>query len=1045
MSSSFSPSFVLAKDNPIEKNNTPKIRQYSSYYYPIRFGQQLNYKSVDDETRNADLTDLRPSGVDPTSKTASDKPCMPCGHKLNGRNLIVCIDGASNQFGEKNTNVIELYNLILKNEDDNQRTWYNSGIGTYARPSWKSLSYYKKVLYHKIDLAIGWDFKRIVLGAYRWLSDNYEKDDCIFLFGFSRGAFQVRVLSAMIEKVGLVYRGAEMQIPFAYELYVNPKSGERPASDVGDTDGQEDNMTMAARFKNAFSNENVKVHFVGAWDTVSSIAIARGKSMFPGTVDGMTHVCYFRHALALDERRVKFLPEYAYGGSAKPLEPINNTRGNTSSNEEVWFSGTHSDIGGGSVKNAAMDRARPPLRWMVFEAGAAGLRTARFERELLAYEQINIIKSLTWPWLFFEICPLKRLTFTRKENGLPEMTRWPHLGKGRKIHRGQKIHTSLVRARGSTAENYIPQARPFDNDPSFWDMLRDEGKEPTANVSEWLELDLDEERKLAVEKQVTEGEGDAPEAVYRNAIEALHQEPTLENKYLLLQTTMQVLKRSSRDDLDFKLSLSSQIRPLLSDLFCYNSEYRRTALDFVVLFTNFVNIVQLKGDYFSSCAISPDETRIASVTGTVDGNVRIWDAETGCPVGEPLGKHYDWVWSVAFSPDGRRMVSGSEDTTVRIWDAETGSPVGEPLRGHNNWVSSVAFSPNGRRIASCSFDKTVRIWDAETGSPVGEPLRGHEYWVNCVAFSPDGARIVSGSDDRTVWIWDAETGSPVGEPLRGHVNYVWSVAFSPDGTRIVSGSEDRTVRIWDAETGSPVGQPLEGHNDWVTSVAFSPDGTRIVSGSGDRTVRIWDTEAGSPVGEPLRGHTGCIQFVAFSRDIDYGKITLVDQLLRQSGTIKQLTATEQLLFTPPSSSSSSSTSTITSDSRLDDASCTPTTSNARVVLSRCTGVIYNDNLINIVDPPGHADIEGTDDPEVGLVKALGRGFKLVVLNKADRETSRPAQVESDLFDLFATLRETDEQADYPLLYASKQGWARDTLPTPSTDLASTEMTMTPLS
>ena len=62
-------------------------------------------------------------------------------------------------------------------------------------------------------------------------------------------------------------------------------------------------------------------------DTVSSIGIARGKSMLPGTVEGMTHVCHFRHALALDERRVKFLPEYAYGGSAKPLKPIDRTRG----------------------------------------------------------------------------------------------------------------------------------------------------------------------------------------------------------------------------------------------------------------------------------------------------------------------------------------------------------------------------------------------------------------------------------------------------------------------------------------------------------------------------------------------------------------------------------------------------------------------------------------------------------------------------------------------------------------------------------------------
>ena len=79
--------------------------------------------------------------------------------------------------------------------------------------------------------------------------------------------------------------------------------------------------------------------------------------------------------------------------------------------------------GGGNVRNLDMDKTRPSLRWMVFEAGAAGLRTVLFTRKLEDHEQINILESLTWPWLFFEICPFKRLVFTRKENGLPKTTR----------------------------------------------------------------------------------------------------------------------------------------------------------------------------------------------------------------------------------------------------------------------------------------------------------------------------------------------------------------------------------------------------------------------------------------------------------------------------------------------------------------------------------------------------------------------------------------------------------------------------------------------
>ena len=106
-------------------------------------------------------------------------------------------------------------------------------------------------------------------------------------------------------------------------------------------------------------------------------------------------------------------------------------------------------------------------------------------------------------------------------------------------------------------------------------------------------------------------------------------------------------------------------------------------------------------------------------------------------------------------------------------------------------VNSVAFSPDGQRIVSGSWDQTLKIWDANTGKEL-QTLKGHTWWVHSVAFSPDGQRIVSGSEDKTVKIWDANNGKEL-QTLTGHTGAVWSVTFSPDGKRIVSSKPGDTM------------------------------------------------------------------------------------------------------------------------------------------------------------------------------------------------------------------------------------------------------------
>ena len=213
-------------------------------------------------------------------------------------------------------------------------------------------------------------------------------------------------------------------------------------------------------------------------------------------------------------------------------------------------------------------------------------------------------------------------------------------------------------------------------------------------------------------------------------------------------------------------------------------------------------------------------------------------------MGNPLKGHTFSVNSVAFSPDGKYIVSGSSDHTIQVWDAQTGSQLGNPFKGHTHSVWSVAFSPDGRYIVSGSWDYTIRVWDAQTGGQMGNPLKGHTSFICSVAFSPDGRYIVSGSYDYTIRIWDAQTGGQVGDPLKGHTAYVRSVAFSPDGRHIVSGSDDQTIQIWDAWTVTgQVGNLFKGHIlGSVLSVAFSPNGRYIVpSDTYDETIEeVWD-------------------------------------------------------------------------------------------------------------------------------------------------------------------------------------------------------------
>jgi hypothetical protein len=187
------------------------------------------------------------------------------------------------------------------------------------------------------------------------------------------------------------------------------------------------------------------------------------------------------------------------------------------------------------------------------------------------------------------------------------------------------------------------------------------------------------------------------------------------------------------------------------------------------------------------------------------------------------------IFSMAFSPDGRRLASGGDDRVVRAWDLERPDTPPRELRGHTDWVRAVAFSPDGRRLASGGDDGVVRAWDLDRPDTPPRELRGNTGGVNTVAFSPDGRRLASGGDDRVVRAWDLDRPDTPPRELRGHTGGVYAVAFSPDGRRLASGGSDGVVRAWDLDRPDTPPRELRGHTGGVIAVAFSPDGGSIYS------------------------------------------------------------------------------------------------------------------------------------------------------------------------------------------------------------------------
>ncbi|OHE92823.1 hypothetical protein CORC01_11901 [Colletotrichum orchidophilum] len=328
------------------------------------------------------------------------------------RKLVLCFDGTGNSFtgSGSDTNVVKLLRMLDRN-DKHQYHYYQTGIGTYdvddtsVNKGWAGEM--RSNISQKIDMGFGTTFDAHVIAGYRFLMRYYETGDRIYIFGFSRGAFTARFLARMVNTVGLLCKGNEEMVPFAYKLYQNhlanvkksEKNSEGGATNTSDvpvaqvtkanTNGTYGTMetpvsppdtpineafpnavtspgdvspkstgrkvrrgkrneieafskTFCRKEESDHGKDNIKVFFLGMWDCVNSVKVLEQAGDKPASVKGTA--TFVRHAVAVDEFRVKFKPALLAQDVTKPSKKRHN---HVEDIKEVWFPGNHGDVGGG--------------------------------------------------------------------------------------------------------------------------------------------------------------------------------------------------------------------------------------------------------------------------------------------------------------------------------------------------------------------------------------------------------------------------------------------------------------------------------------------------------------------------------------------------------------------------------------------------------------------------------------------------------------------------------------------------------------------------
>lgn len=300
-----------------------------------------------------------------------------------GKNIVICCDGTGNEIGETMSNVLKLFRILTKSAK--QRVYYNPGVGTIGQQNaWQR---FKQQTRGVFGLATGYGLDDDVLAAYRFLCANYESGDKIYLFGFSRGAYTIRVLAGFINVIGLLRSDQLNLAPYAFSAYKNSSSRESiigPNGDASD-DAQSDvsspavdpALAAAWHFSRVAGGYAVPIEFIGVWDTVASIIVPRWERLSLGLqalryTRTNPRVKTFRQAIAIDERRRMFrLNSWTSPQMFRP-NPFDANSEIAQDIRQVWFAGVHADVGGG-YREIESGLSKFPLLWMIEQGAAAGV------------------------------------------------------------------------------------------------------------------------------------------------------------------------------------------------------------------------------------------------------------------------------------------------------------------------------------------------------------------------------------------------------------------------------------------------------------------------------------------------------------------------------------------------------------------------------------------------------------------------------------------------------------------------------------------------